>query len=165
MVFVGLTIIELHRSPTHSCLQQEVQRAHREVLQQDSPGEVRMGDQVCRRRLGILSAVDMTRSSVRYIPKMDKPMRYLDKILRCKTSDCDCGAWSVSSTPAALRRLDMAKRVWSPEPIESIRGPLCRHVSPTGTYGQGSSRRRYYNPINVGDTVLEWQMIAWDPLT
>jgi DNA topoisomerase I len=43
-----LTRIELHRSPTHCRLQQEVQRTYREVLQQDTSRKVRMGHQVCR---------------------------------------------------------------------------------------------------------------------
>ena len=38
---------ELHRSSSYCCLLEEVQRPHREVIRQDSTGEVRLGNQVC----------------------------------------------------------------------------------------------------------------------
>jgi hypothetical protein len=47
---------ELHRPAVDSGLFQEVQCADREVLLKDFAGEIRMGDQVCGRRLGILVA-------------------------------------------------------------------------------------------------------------
>ena len=45
---------ELHRSSSHRCFLQEIQRPNREVLLQGSSGEVCMGHQVCGRRLGVL---------------------------------------------------------------------------------------------------------------
>lgn len=53
--FLANSISELYRSPPHCRLQQEVQRPHRKVLLQGIAREVRMGDQVCRRGLGVLN--------------------------------------------------------------------------------------------------------------
>lgn len=54
-IFLAYSVPELHRSPPHCRLQQEVQRPHRKVLLQGIAREVRMGDQVCRRGLGVLN--------------------------------------------------------------------------------------------------------------
>jgi DNA topoisomerase-1 len=44
---IVLTYIELHRSPSHRCLLQEVQRPDRKVLLQDFAREIQLGHQVC----------------------------------------------------------------------------------------------------------------------
>jgi len=46
---------ELHRSTSHRCLLQEVRCSNRALLLEDVEGEVRLGDQVSGRRLGVLS--------------------------------------------------------------------------------------------------------------
>lgn len=46
---------ELHRPSSHRRVQQEIQRPHREILLQGTSREVRVGDQVCRRGLGVLT--------------------------------------------------------------------------------------------------------------
>ena len=52
-----LTKAELHRPASDGSVQQEVQRAYREVLLQDTAREVRLGHQERRRDVGVLGGM------------------------------------------------------------------------------------------------------------